>query len=323
MTTDHGFAPPGERIRYVRCGRCGVRQPPTPWGDARCVSCGASMQRWVAHPPPGGLTTAPRRPRRERPYPGPPSYRGGHPPWGFPTVAWNDRPGPAAPEPLPDPSDALRHASWLAAATAVVALVAAGAEVWRFVLMLQGRTLVLSGTAVLASDVLVAASGLAVVLVALVTAAFGISALVRTHAVAARRSGLAPSRSTGAVVARLLVPVWNVYGAGQIVTEIDRTLVSAVDADDPRRSSRITGLWWGSWVVSAVLVVATLARGLGGSQQAIADTVELHIAVDLVAAVVAGLGVLMLRRFAGLLTARPSELDRWVVQPPAPTRPLR
>ena len=34
---------------------------------------------------------------------------------------------------------------WLSAVTAVAALVAAGAEIWRFVLMLEGRTLVLSG----------------------------------------------------------------------------------------------------------------------------------------------------------------------------------
>jgi hypothetical protein len=62
-------------------------------------------------------------------------------------------------------------------------------------------------------------------------------------------------------------------------------------------------------------------RGLGGSLQAIADTVELHIAVDLVAAVVAGLGAVIAFRFAGLLTDRPSEFDSWVVQPPEPTRP--
>ncbi len=40
---------------------------------------------------------------------------------------------------------------------------AAGAEIWRFVLMLEGRTLVLSGAVVRASDVLVAISALAVV----------------------------------------------------------------------------------------------------------------------------------------------------------------
>ena len=198
----------------------------------------------------------------------------------------------------------------------------AGAELWRFVLMLQGRTLVLSGAAVRASDILVAASGIAVVLFAVLTLVMAVPALVRTHAFAARRLGRAPSRSAGGVLARLLVPVWNLYGAGQIVTEIDRMLAAHDSADDREpRASRITVLWWLSWIASAVLVVATLARGLGGSLQAIADTVELHIGVDLLAAVVAGLGAVMLLRFARSLRRRVGQFDGWLVQPPAPTRP--
>ena len=67
-------------------------------------------------------------------------------------------------------------------------------------------------------------------------------------------------------------------------------------------------------------MLIALARGLGGSLQAIADTVELHIAVDLAAAVVAGLGAAMLLRFARLLRRRPPNSPGWVVQEPAPTR---
>ena len=322
------FAPPADRrpVRYVRCARCHILQPPTSTGPARCVSCGAPMQRWIAHPPPGGPTTAPRRARPERAYLGPPSYRGGHPRWAFPPVVWRDAAEPLPAKRLDDPSGALRRAAWMAAITMVTALVAAGAEIWRFTLMLDGRTLVLSGDAVRASDVLVAAGGIAVVLAAVVTAGMAVPALVRTHASAARRLGRAPSRRATSVAARLVVPVWNIYGAGQIVTEIDRMLPTALAVpsvpsahDRPRRASRITTLWWCSWIVSAVLMITTLARGIGGSLQAIADTVELHIAVDVMAAVVAGLGALMLRRFAGPLRRRTREYDRWVVQPPAPT----
>lgn len=234
--------------------------------------------------------------------------------------------------PVDDPSAALRWAAGLSALTAVTALVAAGAEIWRFVLLLEGRTLVLSGSVVRASDVLVAASGLAVLTFAVLMAAFAVPALVRTHHAAARKLGLAPSRSGAGIVARLLVPIWSVYGAGQIVTEIDRMLGRSSDtgphqtrdsdAAVPERvsSSWVVKAWWVSWVVSAVLITVTLARGYGGSLQAIADTVELHIAVDLVAAVVSALAAVILLRFAGAFTHRATGYENWVVQPPAPTR---
>ena len=80
--------------------------------------------------------------------------------------------------------------------------------------------------------------------------------------------------------------------------------------------------WWLSWVVSALLVIVTMARGFGGSLQAIADTVELHIAVDLLAVVVAGLAAAVLSRFRRLLTTPKNQFENWIVRPPAPTRPL-
>jgi hypothetical protein len=255
-------------------------------------------------------------------------------------MIWRDLPSPES-APADDPTGALRWAAWLSALTSVLALVAAAAEVWRFVLMLEGRTFVLSGTVVRSSDLLVGASGLAVVFFALLAAGFVVPALVRTHAAAAVRVGRAPSRSRTSVLLRLLVPVWNIYGAGQIVTEIDRTLAlqqhqqleATPDAADGNgasseaspariRGSRLVILWWLSWIASAVLIIAAVVRGLGGSLQAIADTVELHIAVDLMAAVVAGVGAVLLLRFARQLTDREPEFSGWVVAPPAPTRPL-
>ncbi len=235
--------------------------------------------------------------------------------------------------PVDDPAAALRWAAGLSLVTAVTALVAAGAEIWRFVLLLQGRTLVLSGAVVRASDVLVAASGLAVVTSGVLMAAFAVPALVRTHHAAARRLGYAPARSGPGIVARLLVPIWSIYGAGQIVIEIDRMLAQRPHAGSnpardtesagqpgPARGSWVVKAWWLSWIVSALLITVTLARGLGGSLQAIADTVELHIAVDLVAALVAALAAVILLRFARAFTDRTTEYDNWVVQPPGPTR---
>lgn len=309
--------------RYVRCARCLVPQPLPGGGPSRCVACGAPFQRWIAHPPPATgqqVAATPARPSRPGPYTGPPSYRGAHPSWSFPPVVWRELPTADPHPPVRDPAPALRLAGWFALATAVLALFAAGAEIWRFVLLLQGRTLVLSGPVVAASDVVVAAGGLAVVVAALLTAAVAVPALLRAHSAVALRIGRLPARRPVSVLARLLVPVWNIYGAGQIVTEIDRTLTA--DADEPPKASRLTTAWWLSWVLSAEVVAATLWRGRDGSLQAIADTVELHIALDLLAAVVAGLGFLLLRRFATLFTGRRSEFDGWQVQPPAPTRPL-
>jgi len=312
-------------VQGVRCLRCHLVQPPVPPGHFTCVACGAvlPLQRWVAHPPPGASPpTRGRRPSTLPATPGEtPSYRFGHPRWGFPAVVW--RPAPAGPDPAgPAPSPALRRAAWLGWLTAAAALVAAAAELWRFLLMIDGRTKVLSGTAVATSDALVAASGVAVVAFAILTVAMAVTSLIRTHRWAAVVSGRAPARTSRAVAARLLVPGWNVYGAGQILVEID-TLLGPRDDTRPRMAaSRPVLWWWLSWVVNAVLVVVALVRGLGGSLQAIADTVELHIAVDVSAAMVAGLGAVVLRRFARLVDGPRPRTTRWVVQPPAPTRPL-
>ena len=293
-------------------------------GPARCVACGAPFHRWIAYPPTGSPARSKPKPARRPPYAGPPSYRGGHPQWAFPPVVWHDLP---ATDPFPvvrDPAPALRSAAWLSLATAVLAVVAAGAEMWRFSLMLDSRTKVLSGRMVQNSDILVAATGSAVVLAGLATLLVGAAALVRAHRAAAVRLGRAPSRRPVAIAARLLVPIWNIYGAGQIVAEVDRMLAGAkgTDSDKAARVSRLTMLWWLGWIVSSLLMIATLVRGIGGSLQAIADTVELHIALDLVAVVVAAIGFALLRRFATAFTGRRSEYDGWVVQPPAPTRQL-
>lgn len=316
MSVDRPGAPPVGRATV--CPRCRVRQPDN--GGDRCAHCGYLRHRWVAHPPPGG---PPRRsaPPARPPYAGPPSYRGRPPRWAFPPVVWQDAdPGPAAP-PRRDPSGGLRLAAGLAAATAALGLIAAAAEFWRFTLLLQGRTMVLSGATVRASDLFVAAAGAGVVVFGLAALLAAAVAVTRTYPVAARRLGMAPARSSTAVLARLLVPGWNLYGAGQIVTEVDRMLrAKDAPADRPWRASRLTIGWWVSWVVSAALMLTALARGLGGSLQAIADTVELHILVDLAGAVTAGLGAAMLLRFAGRLRRRPPIPTGWIVQTPAPTR---
>lgn len=255
-----------------------------------------------------------------RPYFGPPSYGNRPPRWGFPPVVWRSAApaGPVAPE---LPSRALTMVAALCLATAVVALVAAGAELWRYLLLLQGRTVVLSGTAVRASDRLVGTAAWTATALAVLTAALLAPLLVRLHAVAAQRAGLAPSRVPAAVLARLVVPGWNLYGVGVVAGEIDGQLRSP-RSERPRLSALVVALWI-VWLVDAVLVLTTLVMAFGTSDQAVADTVELHVFVDMVGAVVAALWFALLRRWRRRLGApRATAATRWVVRPPQPTRPL-
>lgn len=274
----------------------------------------------------GTRSSAPRtRPGR---YSGPPTYAAGAPRWGFPPLTW--RPATAVHRATaPSPSaPALRRASWPAAALGLVALLAAAAEAWRFALLLRGRDEVLDGGLVQRSDAAVAATSVAALALGVLTAVLAVPALVKAHAEAAARRGRAPSRPGAAVLARLVVPGWNLHGAGQIVAEIDGTLAapaSSPPASSPSarpRPSRITIAWWLAWVANGVLVALVLARGFGGSVQAIADTVELHVAVDLSAAAAGILGAVMLRRFAAGFTGARTAYQGWQVQPPPPTRPL-
>nr|WP_240189245.1 DUF4328 domain-containing protein [Nakamurella flavida] len=211
----------------------------------------------------------------------------------------------------------------MAVTTAVLAVIAAGAEAWRFALLLAGRTQVLSGSVVRVNDALVTSAGLVLLVAAVATAVAAVPVLVRLHGDAARRSGRLPSRRPGEVAGWLLAPVANLYGAGVIVGEIDaRLIVRAADPEPPggARPSRLVSVWWAAWVLNGVLVLAALVRGSAGSLQAVADTVELHVAVDLTAALVAGLGAAVLGRFARLLTPAGPPHPGWRVADPAPTR---
>ena len=197
--------------------------------------------------------------------------------------------GPAEPAAAALPVRSLTWVAMLCLATAVTALVAAGAELWRYLLLLQGRTDVLSGFLVRTSDRLVGTAAWAATALAVFTAAFLAPLLVRLHGAAAQRAGLTPSRVPAAVLARLVVPGWNLYGLGVVAGEIDgqfRVPLPPIESPvntgpgRPRLSRLVVGLWL-AWVVDAVLVLITLIRAFGTGDQAVADTVELHVFVDL------------------------------------------
>ena len=255
-----------------------------------------------------------------RAYFGPPSYRGRHPTWGFPPVVWRRASQPASEHSGAPPLGRLRLAACLCALTGFVALAAAGSEAWRYVLLLRGRTEVLSGAAVVASDRLVGLASLTAVVLGLATVVVVLPLLVRLHGLAAFRAGLEPARSSASVVARLVVPGWNVFGAGVVMGEVDGVLADPTSRSRPRLSWLVVASWV-AWAVNSVLVLITLIKAFGTSEQAVADTVELHIFVDVSAASVALLAALVLRCFRRLL--QPPGAGRgstWVVRPPEPTR---
>lgn len=288
--------------------------------------CSAALpvQRWRAESPPGLLPRVGKSPTvpRTRAYPGPPSYGDRPPRWGYPPVVWQVAAVPVADTSRDAPIAVLRIGFLLCALTGAAALAAAGGEMWRYVLLLRGRTAFLSGAVVSASDRLVTIASAVTMFVAVATAIVVATAFVRLHAGAARRAGAAPSRPPAAVLARLVVPGWNIYGLGVVAGEIDGLLAMGRDGAGRRpRPSRLVLTWWAAWGINAVLVLVTLVRAFGRSDQAVADTVELHIWVDLAGALTAVLAALVCRRFRRLLRGPADGVPAgWLVRPPEPTR---
>lgn len=321
------------------CARCRREQPAGPWasaaGSTSCVYCAGPVIRlqWRAMPPPGVPDTGLRRPAAPPSYAGPPSYVGRPPRWGFPPVAWRpaelavsvEPPGPASrPGRIRITVRAARFAALLLAATA---LLAAAAETWRFDLLLAGRTRVLPDATVRVSNILVAGTGWSALGSAVLLAVVAVPALVRACSVLTFRYGWVPTRPAAAVVGRLLVPVWNLWGAGAVVGEVSalagplpaRAGPGPVPRPTRLRPTRLALAWWVLWVLGGVLAVVALVRGFGRGEQAVADTVELHIAVDVVAAGLAVLSAVMLTRVRRALRPPPDPLAGWLVAPLDPT----
>lgn len=278
--------PGGPVARCRQCGHTGL--PAGPY----CPACGrhraAAPLQWVATPPPSARPPAPPRPVRG-PYRGAPFYRW-IPRWGFPAAPWTDPDGTAA-----EPPSALQVARSLAGtvvpllwATAVIALVAAGAEIWRYALLLRSRTEALAPAAVAASDALVAAAGIVAPVLAAVAGLAMILWTVRASRAAAERAGVEPARSPRAVVLGWIVPGLNLAVPGTVLAEIEHAVLDR-PADVRPRPSRLLLAWWITWAVGGVLALVTLCWLFLPGVQARADGVVLHALVDLLAAASAGL----------------------------------
>jgi hypothetical protein len=288
--------PPAQPMTCPRCG-----QSSRPGAGPFCPHCGRYLAalRWVAEPPPGAAVPAavPRPPGR---YAGPPRYP--EPPrWGFPAAPWRTT---GTDDPPTDPLPAARAVAGTVApllwATAAVALVAAGAEAWRYVLLLSSREGALAAGVVAASDALVLAAGTIALVLAAVSGGLLILWTIRAARAAADRAGLSPSRSPRAVVLGWVVPGLNLSVPGSVFAEIEHAALDRSPATRPR-PSRLVLTWWALWVAGVLLAGVVLAWSLRDGVQAAADAVVLHGVLDLLAAVTAGVTAVVVTRLTRLL----------------------
>jgi len=280
------------------CPRCG--HPTDAAAGPFCPHCGrylASLQ-WIAEPPP--TATPPRPLPVPTRYVGPPRYRQ-RPRGGFAPGPW--RPGVVVAAPAPPEQRARVLAAvvvpllWV---LVVVALLAAGAETWRYTLLLASRDRALSADAVAASDALVLAAGVGAVLLGLAAGAVLVAWAVRASVAAAARSGARPSRAARDVVVGWVVPVLNLAVPGSVLAEIEHGALDRA-ADRRPRPSRLLRVWWVLWAVGVLASITTLAWSRRTGVQAEADGVLLHAALDLLAAVTAGTTAVVVARLTALL----------------------
>jgi hypothetical protein len=258
--------------------------------------------RWVASPPPGAW---PRRQAAiaER-YNGPPFYSV-PPRWGFPNVTW--RPPTAVPGTASDelsPVQRLRVVArstvWTLWVLAALALVSGGAEVWRYVLLVQSRDSALNTQVVDVSDTLVVTVALLMTIFSLVPAGLALWWLFVARLAAADRAGEDPPRSHSQVALGMLVPGYNLVMAGSIVSELEHAVLRRPSDRRPAPSRLVLG-WWAAWVINLLLAALVLWWRLRDGVQAEADSVLLIALNDLSAAALAMVTALAVRRMTELL----------------------
>ncbi len=292
----------------VTCSRCGQRS--VLLRGPFCPHCGRYLAplRWVAEPPPS--TVAAPAPRRRPRYAGPPRYAF-LPRWGFPARAWVPPapPGPAPPDPLHAARSVLARLVPLLWATATVAVLAAGAEIWRYALLLASRDTALSPRAVTTSDALVTVAGTVAPVLAAVAGVLVVVWTLRASRAAADRAHVEPARSPRAIVLGWVVPGVNLVLPGSVLSEIEHDALGR-PADQRPRPSRLLVVWWVLWALGAVLAVVVVLWSLRTGVQARADGVVLHAVLDLLAAATAGTTAVLLTRLTRLLApARPTRRE--------------
>ena len=189
----------------------------------------------------------------------------------------------------------------LLALTAMLVLVTAGAEGWRYALLLASRTDAVNAAPLHASDALVVISGVVSLLSSTLAGAVALGWLVHANTAAAQAAALTPARPGWQVVVGALMPGMNLVVPGAVLAEVEHAALGG----DPKgrvRPSRLVLGWWVIWVIGLVLAFTAILWNLRSGVQARADGVLLHLATDLVAGVVAITTIVVVRRLTRLLS---------------------
>jgi hypothetical protein len=258
--------------------------------------------RWVASPPPGAWPR--RRVTQPERYLGPPSYPV-PPRWGFPNLVWRrptSVPGTASDELRPIDRVPVLSRSLIGVlfGFAVLSVVAAGAEVWRYVLLVQGRDSALTRSVVAFSDGFVLTAGLLASILALLPAGLSVWWLLVARQAAADVSGDDPPRPVWQVLIGVLVPIANLPMALSIVGELEHAVLGRPREVRPKPSRQVL-VWWGAWLLNWVLLGVTIVWRFRDDVQSMADSVVMVALTDLAAAALAVVTALVVRRFSALL----------------------
>ncbi|GGS18409.1 DUF4328 domain-containing protein [Actinokineospora fastidiosa] len=257
--------------------------------------------RWEATPPPGAYPV-PRPPRRVR-YLGPPAYRSA-PRWGFPALAWR-RPTliPGVGD-APSPPVRVRTRATLAMTAlwtlGLLSLLAAGAEVFRYALLVRARTSALDRDTVVLSDTLVVTSATLAVICGLWAVATTLWWAFAARRAAGEQAGYLPARPDWQLLPSLVVPGVNLAVAGAVMAELEHAALSRPAGDRPRPTPLLRA-WWIVLTLSGVLFAAAILWRFRSGVQAQADGVLLTAASDLAAAATAVMTALVVARLTGLL----------------------
>lgn len=235
---------------------------------------------------------------------GPPAYSS-PPKWGFPALAWRwptTIPGTSQDQPVT--VDRVRavagHASAMMWALACLAVVTAGGEVWRYVLLLRSRTGALSSRLVGTSDAVVTIAGMLTLAFSVLAAVVAVWWLYLARHAAAELAGQRVGRPDWQVLVYLLVPGVNLAMAGVVLTELEHQVLHR-PADERPRPTKPVVIWWAAWVGAGILFAVTVLWRFRDSVQSHADGILLSALTDLAAAAVAVLTALMIRRLSTLL----------------------